>query len=185
MLPDTAAALQDVGGASVQIAPAEQGSNGVQHGQQQQITQQDKASQGSGHAGPQEQQAPQQCLQELCSSLLELQSTCDSLVAWAHSNSSSSAGANSAAGTQSAQPADDPYRDSSTQARSTTGAHNSSDSSSSSSQLVDELQQQLAALSAEKQRIEADRQEMAVQQGCYKGTTAKVGMQDEGRLQAG
>lgn len=40
---------------------------------------------------------------------------------------------------------------------------------------VDELEQQLSALQAEKQRIEADRQDMALQQGQYKGTIAQVG----------
>lgn len=42
------------------------------------------------------------------------------------------------------------------------------------SEVVQELQQQLAALQAEKQRVEADRQEMAVKQGNYKGIIAQV-----------
>ncbi|KAF8072613.1 hypothetical protein HT031_000273 [Scenedesmus sp. PABB004] len=40
--------------------------------------------------------------------------------------------------------------------------------------LVAELEQQLAALAAEKARVEADRQEMAVKQGNYKGTIAQL-----------
>lgn len=43
-----------------------------------------------------------------------------------------------------------------------------------SASALDELQQQLSALLAEKQRIEADRQDMALQQGQYKGTIAQV-----------
>lgn len=49
----------------------------------------------------------------------------------------------------------------------------SSDTSNSST-AVDDLQQQLSALLAEKHRIEADRQDMALQQGKYKGTIAQV-----------
>jgi hypothetical protein len=45
---------------------------------------------------------------------------------------------------------------------------------SSSSSLVLELQQQVATLLAEKQQVEADRQEMAIKQGNYKGTIAQV-----------
>jgi hypothetical protein len=44
----------------------------------------------------------------------------------------------------------------------------------SSSSLVLELQQQVATLLAEKQQVEADRQEMAIKQGNYKGTIAQV-----------
>lgn len=40
--------------------------------------------------------------------------------------------------------------------------------------MVQELQHQLASLQAEQQRVEADRQEMAVKQGNYKGTIAQV-----------
>lgn len=43
--------------------------------------------------------------------------------------------------------------------------------------LVQDLQQQLVALQAEMQRVEADRQEMAVKQGNYKGTIAQVRQQ--------
>lgn len=50
----------------------------------------------------------------------------------------------------------------------------SSNSSESSSKAMHDLQQQLSALVAEKQRIETDRQEMALQQGQYRGTIAQV-----------
>jgi hypothetical protein len=49
--------------------------------------------------------------------------------------------------------------------------------SSSTGSLVLELQQQVATLLAEKQQVEADRQEMAIKQGNYKGTIAQVSWQ--------
>ncbi|KAF6264473.1 hypothetical protein COO60DRAFT_127049 [Scenedesmus sp. NREL 46B-D3] len=50
----------------------------------------------------------------------------------------------------------------------------SSSSDNSTSSLVLELQQQVATLLSEKQQVEADRQEMAIKQGNYKGTIAQL-----------
>jgi uncharacterized small protein (DUF1192 family) len=120
----------------------------VQHEQQQQ------------HANNTQPPCPlQQQLQALCSSLQALEATSDQVAASVQASAAATAACLHAA---PGQPVTTP-QDS---ARST--QHGGSSSS------IEELQQQLAALAAEKQRIEADRQEMAVQTGEYKGTIAQL-----------
>lgn len=120
----------------------------------------------------------QQQLQQLCSGIADLDGFSDLLVQLVHNSK------------QQTHPQPQEQQPCSTQHAGSTNAEqqdcrasspgsqgnssNSSTSNSSNSEAVDELQQQLSALLAEKQRIEADRQDMALQQGKYKGTIAQV-----------
>lgn len=111
----------------------------------------------------------------LCSSLAELDSTSDLLVQLLQ-------------GREQQKQADQVFQhpaflqqqqpDNSSVEQQQGAGSSSSGGASNSSEDVSEMQQQLSALLAEKQRIEADRQDMALQQGKYKGTIAQVG---EGR----
>jgi hypothetical protein len=117
----------------------------------------------------------QQQLQQLCSGIADLDGFSDLLVQLVHNSK------------QHTHPQPQEQQPCSTQHAGSSGAEqqdcrasspgsqgNRSTSNSSNSEAVDELQQQLSALLAEKQRIEADRQDMALQQGKYKGTIAQV-----------
>jgi len=108
------------------------------------------------------QQEPQ--WQQLCRSVAELDSTSDLLVQLVHNSRqqvTTTQQEEAPANLQHEQP-------------TTRQLPSTPDSSKSTGDPVDTLQQQLLALVAEKQRIEADRQEMALQQGKYKGTIAQV-----------
>jgi uncharacterized small protein (DUF1192 family) len=112
----------------------------------------------------------QQHWQQLCCSIEELDSTSDLLVRLVQSNAGQKK--------SSLQPGSLQLSGNSSYEQQTSQHSCPSNTSiSSSSAAVDELQQQLSALQAEKQRIEADRQDMALQQGQYKGTIAQVGAQ--------
>lgn len=102
--------------------------------------------------------------QQLCRSIAELDSTSDLLVQLVHNSRqqvTTTQQEEASASLQHEQPI-------------TRQLPGTPDSSKSTGDAVDTLQQQLLALLAEKQRIEADRQEMALQQGKYKGTIAQV-----------
>lgn len=154
-------------------------STAVQHDEQQLVSQ----VYGPQDAVTCKQQQQQQCLQEqpqaslvqqhlqqLCNRIEELNNTADLLVQHVQQHHN-----------QQEQPLQHVQQDSLQPLDPCSTRHDSDSSgccasSSSSSQAVDELQHQLSALLAEKQRIEADRQEMALQQGKYKGTIAQVNM---------
>lgn len=110
--------------------------------------------------------------QQLSSSLAELDSTSDLLVQLLHNSRQHIQ-------THHLPPPEDVQQQSS--ASNSAAQHQPcsrpdtcSSNTSNSSTAVDDLQQQLSALLAEKHRIEADRQDMALQQGKYKGTIAQV-----------
>lgn len=112
----------------------------------------------------------QQHWQQLCSSIEALDCTSDLLLHLVQSSASQQ---------QSSIQSDNLQLTANSSHEQQTSQHScpSNASVSSSSAAVDDLQQQLSALQAEKQRIEADRQDMALQQGQYKGTIAQVGAQ--------
>jgi hypothetical protein len=110
--------------------------------------------------------------QQLSSSLAELDSTSDLLVQLLHNSRQHIQ-------THHLPLPDDVQQQSSTsnsaaQVQPCSRPDTCSSNTSNSSTAVDDLQQQLSALLAEKHRIEADRQDMALQQGKYKGTIAQV-----------
>jgi hypothetical protein len=109
---------------------------------------------------------------QLCSSLAELDSTSDLLVQLLQAREQQKQAdevCQQAASLQQQQP------DTSSVEQQQGAGLSSPGGASNSSEAVSEMQQQLSALLAEKQRIEADRQDMALQQGKYKGTIAQVG----------
>lgn len=131
-------------------------------------------------AAPQQQQQQPQDLQphwaQLCSSLAELDSTSDLLVQLLQGREQQKQAdqvLQHPAFLQQQQP-----DNSSVEQQQGAGSSSFAGGASNRSEAVSEMQQQLSALLAEKQRIEADRQDMALQQGKYKGTIAQVG---EGR----
>lgn len=131
----------------------------------------------------QPQAAVQQQLQEpqdlqphwaqLCSSLSELDSTSDLLVQLLQGREQQKQADQVFQHPASLQQQQQP--DNSSVEQQQGAGSSSSGGASNSSEAVSEMQQQLSALLAEKQRIEADRQDMALQQGKYKGTIAQVG----------